>query len=125
MSGSGWDAFPDVRELLEGPTNTRQWWRGPPDVREWSGDSLECLCVVASPSRMSGSGREAFPDVRELSGDPFGCLGVFEGLQDIWEWSGGVPKFLGVVKWPSRMSESGRETLPNVREWSGGPPGCP
>ena len=23
------------------------------------------------------------------------------------------------------MSESGLETLPAVREWSGGPPGCP
>ena len=23
------------------------------------------------------------------------------------------------------MSRSGREALPNVREWSGGPPGCP
>ena len=23
------------------------------------------------------------------------------------------------------MSESGRDALPDVREWSGGPPGCP
>ena len=26
---------------------------------------------------------------------------------------------------PSRMSVSGREAHPNVREWSRGPPGCP
>ena len=25
MSGSGWDAFSDVRELSEGPTDTREW----------------------------------------------------------------------------------------------------
>ena len=31
----------------------------------------------------------------------------------------------GVVGRPSRMSGSGREALPNIREWSGGPPGCP
>ena len=30
----------------------------------------------------------------------------------------------GVVGRPSRMSGSGREALPDVREWSGGPPGC-
>ena len=26
---------------------------------------------------------------------------------------------------PFRMSGSGREALPDVREWLGGPPGCP
>ena len=54
-------------------------------------------------SRISGSGREVLPDV--------------------WEWSGGPPGFLGVVRMPSQMSESGRvalsvvqEALPDVRE---------
>ena len=26
---------------------------------------------------------------------------------------------------PSRMSGNGRESLPDVREWSADPPGCP
>ena len=62
----------------------------------------EALPKVKRPSRMSGSGREAFPDVRE-------CL----------EGRPGCPR---VVRRPARMSGSGREGLPTVREWSGGPP---
>ena len=60
---------------------------------------------------MSGSGRDALGDVREWSGDPPGCPGV--------------------VGRHSRMSGSGWETFPDVREahpdvreWSGGPPKC-
>ena len=82
-------------------------------------------------SRMSGSGREAHSDVREAlsdvqewSGGPPGCL---EGLVDAQEWSGGPPGCPGVVEKPSwmyerpaRMSGSGWEALPNVREWSEG-----
>ena len=30
-----------------------------------------------------------------------------------------------VVRMPCQMSGSGRVALPNVREWSGGLPGCP
>ena len=30
----------------------------------------------------------------------------------------------GMVRKPSRMSGSGREGGPDVREWSGSPPGC-
>ena len=55
---------------------------------------------------MTGSVRESFLDVREWS----------DVLQDIREWSRGMPTFPGVVKWPYRMSGIGRETLPNVRE---------
>ena len=33
---------------------------------------------------------------------------------------------MSVCVWrPSRMSGSGLEALPDVWEWSGGPPGCP
>ena len=39
-----------------------------------------------------------------------------EALPDVREWSGDLPGCLGVVGWPSRVSVSGRETLPNVRE---------
>ena len=41
MSGSGWEALPDIRE----------WLGGPP----------ECLGLVGRPSRMSGCVREALP----------------------------------------------------------------
>ena len=47
MSVSDREAFPDVREWLEGPP--------------------VCLRVVGRPSRMSGSGRETLPDAQEWS----------------------------------------------------------
>ena len=66
---------------------------------------------------MSGSSQEALLDVREphqvvwvWSGDPPGCSGAPTGC----------PVVVGCL---SRMSGSGREALPNVREWLGGPPG--
>ena len=51
---------------------------------------------------MSGNGREAVPDVRA--------------------WSGGPPGWFGR---PSRMSGSGLETFPIVRECLRIPPKCP
>ena len=67
---------------------------------------------------MSMSGRDGFPDVRERLGGP----------QDVREWSRwppGCPVVVGrsfrmshVVRRPSRMSASGREALPDVRECS-------
>ena len=54
---------------------------------------------------MSESGREALPEVLEL------------------ESSGGPPGSPGLVGRPSRMSRCGREALPDIRVWSGGPPG--
>ena len=50
---------------------------------------------------MSASGREALPVV--------------------WEWLGGPPKCLGVVRRPSRLSGSDQKAFPVVREWSGDP----
>ena len=38
---------------------------------------------------------------------------------------GGHPGCSEVVGWPSRMSGSGQEALPYVREWLGDPPSCP
>ena len=58
---------------------------------------------------MIGSGRETLPNVRKT-------------LMDIQEWSFGPPECPGVVKRPSRMSERGRVSVPDVREWSGGLP---
>ena len=109
MSGSGREALPDVQERSGGPPG--------------------CPGVVVSPARMFRSGREALLDVREWWGVPPKCLGVARG----------PPRCPGVVLIPaqmdgrtswmpkrtSRMSESGREALPDVRKWSEGPPGFP
>ena len=58
-----------------------------------------------------------------------------EAILEVHKWSEGPPGCPGVVWRPSRISESGRETLsdvqkwwetlPNFWEWSGGHPGCP
>ena len=126
-----------------------------PDVQVWSGDPAECPGVVGGPpdvregSRMSRRGREALPNVRALSEGPHGCLGVV-GRPSWMSLRVGRPfRMCGKPSWlsesarrPSEMSGSGRESipydqgalpnvryslviLPDVREWSGGPPGCP
>ena len=104
MSGSDRDALPDVRQLL----------RGPPNFREWSGDFPGCPVVVSWLSRMFGSGREslsyvlgALLDVQEWSVGLPGCPGVV----------GGHPGCPGVVWMPSQMSGICQENLPNVPEW--------
>ena len=125
MSGSGREAFPDVRE--------------------WSGGPLGCSEVVERPSRISGvawrpsqnsgSGRQTLPDVRVWTKCAPGSLGGGKRLS-------GCPGVVqspyvcpGEFGRPSRMSGSGRETLPDIRssleallkfwEWSIDPPGCP
>ena len=52
MSGSDWEALPDVRE----------WSRGHPGCPGVVGSALR---VVGRPSRMSGCGQEALPVVWE------------------------------------------------------------
>ena len=42
---------------------------------------------------------------------------VREALPDVQEWSGVPPRCPGVFVRPSRMSRSGRKTLPYVQEW--------
>ena len=54
MSGSGWEAIPDVRK--------------------WSEDPPVCLGVVGRTKRMSGSGQESLPNVPEWWG-PFWMSG--------------------------------------------------
>ena len=61
---------------------------------------------------MSKSGRDALQNVREW----------WKAFTDSREWSGCPPGFLGVVRRPSRMSGSGRESLLDVQKWSGDPP---
>ena len=84
---------------------------------------------------MSGRGRDALQDVWEWSGvsrgfagvvrRPPGCLGVVgrssriyesgrDAPLDVREWLRGPRGFVGVVESPTRMSESGRESFPNV-----------
>ena len=61
---------------------------------------------------MSKSGREALLDVRET-------------LSVVREWSVGSLGCRRMVGRSSRISGSIREYFPDVREWLGGPPGCP
>ena len=83
--------------------------------------------LLGRPSRRFGTGRETFPEVWEWSGDP----------SEVWNWSGDPPKVQnwsgdppggselvgrppGVTElvWrPSRRAGTGRETLPEVRNW--------
>ena len=82
--------------------------------------------VVGRHSQMSGSGRDDFPDVRVWSGGLPGCPRVVGRPSRVVgrpsRISGSGRDASRVVEKPSRMSRSGWEVLPNVREWSGGPP---
>ena len=64
---------------------------------------------------MSGSGWDAVSVVQVWSEDTSGCLVVVVV-------SPGCP---GEVGRPSWMSGNGQEALPDIREWSGVPLGCP
>ena len=140
MSVSGQEALPDVQGYL-------------PDIREWSEDNQGLAGVVGRPSWMYGSSRLALPDVR---GNPVHVVRrlpiVREAIADVRKWSGGpsgCPAVVGSLYRmsvrPSRIFESGQETLPDVRglvgsptrmsgcawktlpdywEWSGGSLGC-
>ena len=94
MSGSGREAFPDVREWSRislgssgvvgrpsrlsgnGPETLPDVREPLPDGREWSGASLGSTEVVGRPSWMSGSSCETRPDIRELSRVPLESPGV-------------------------------------------------
>ena len=78
-----------------------------PNVREWSGGPPASPEVVGRPSRMSLS-----------LGGPSGCPAFVEMTPG---HPGGHPGCSGVIETPSRMSGSGRESLPDVWLWSGGP----
>ena len=141
MSGSCREALPDVQKWSGGPPGCpgvvgrpyrmsgsgREAFR---DGRKWSGGPPGCLRVVGRPFQRSESGREALPDVCEWSGDPPGSPGVLEPpSRMVWRppgclaLSGCPPECPEVVGRHTRMSRSSREALPDVREWSRGPPG--
>ena len=63
---------------------------------------------------MSGSSRAALPDAGS-------------GRAALLDAGGGweAPRMCGIGRETLRMSGNFREALPNVRVWSGGPPGCP
>ena len=84
ISGSVWEAVPNVQEWSGGRARCPRWSGGPPG----------CPGVVRRLSRMSGSGRETFPDYRE--------------------WSEGPTECLGVVGRPSQMYGSDQIALPDV-----------
>ena len=66
MSGSVWEALPDVQGGQEAPKDVQERSRGPPGFPG----------VVRSLFRMSGSVWKALPDVREWSEGIPVCPGV-------------------------------------------------
>ena len=106
MSRSGQEALPDVQEKLGCP----------PGFSE----------VVGRPSRMFGSDWKSLPDVWEWSGIYLGCPKAVKRLS--WMFGIGRETNSGVVVLPcrcpevvgrpSRMSRSGRDAFPDVRESS-------
>ena len=73
---------------------------------------------------MSGSGREVLPDVQVCSRGSPRSPGVVGTPSQMYGSGWETLPDIRVVEWPSRMSGSCREALTDVREWSGGPPGC-
>ena len=90
-------------------------WEALSKFREWSGVPLACPGMVGRTSQLSGSGHE---DLR-MSGVVVRTSWISrssqEGLPDVRECSGGPPD-VRVFGRPSRMSGSGRETIPVVSE---------
>ena len=140
MSGSFWEALPNYREWSLGSPGGRKVL---PVVREWLVGPHEGSEVVGSPTLMFGCGWEALPVVCEWSGGHLGCPRVVgrltrmsksgrDVLTNVWEWSVGPPGGPEVVGRHFRMfgcgwvalpdSGSSRKPLPEVREFSGGPP---
>ena len=74
---------------------------------------------------MSGSGREVLPNVREWSGGPPRCPGVVERSSWMFGSDGRACRMSRSGQEALGVSGNGREALPDVREWSGGPRGCP
>ena len=113
MSGIGLEALPDIGSGRKAPQmsgsgcevllDVREWSRGRPDVREFSGVPPGCLGMVGRPSTMFRNGRESLPDVKE--------------------WSRGPPGSMGMVGRPSRKSGKSLEAILDVQVWSGAPPG--
>ena len=108
MAGSIWEALPDVWEWLGDPPSCPGVVRVPPG---YPGVVRKPSRTFQRPARRSGNGRDTLLDV------PIG----WEALPDV----GKLLVILPDVRRPSRLSGSGRVALPVVREWSGGPPGCP
>ena len=87
-------------------------------VRNWSGDPPGGSDLVGTPSRKFGSGQETLPEVWMRS----------ETLPEVWNWSGnpaGGPEAVRdppggpeLLRTPSRRSDTGRDTLPDVRKQS-------
>ena len=96
-----------------------------PEVQNWSGDPPGGQKLVGRPSRRFGPGWDTLPEVWKWSGNPP------RGLDAVRDSPGGL-ELVGTPRWgsgsgprPSRRSGTAQDTLPEVRHWSGHPPGCP
>ena len=89
-----------------------------------SGSGRETLLDVREAHTESRSGRKALPDVRELLGGLHGCPGVVKSPSRM---TGSVRDSFPDVRVfgrPSQMTGSVRESFPDVQEESGAPYGC-
>ena len=133
------EAHPNVREWSGGPPGCpgvagRTSWISRSSREPPSG----CPCVVGWPFRMFGSGRKVLLDIPEWSRGHPGCPGVDErpsrmslsggrlfricgcgrkAISNVWKCSEDPPVCPRVVGWPFRLSGSGRDALPDIREW--------
>ena len=89
------------------------------EVRKWSGGPK----LVGTPSRRFGSGRETLPEFRKWSRSGWGTLPKVrkrsKTLPKVRKRLGDPPGVPKVVGGHSRISGSGRDTVPEVRKWSG------
>ena len=74
---------------------------------------------------MSEGNRESLLDVQVWSGRTPGCPGVVGTPSRMSECGRQALPDDRVVERPSRMSDSDQEVLSDVREWLGHHPGCP
>ena len=101
------------------------------DVQEWSASPPGCPGVVRRPSLLAGV-VSSLPNVQEWLRGSLDYPGVVRSPPKCprevgrpYRMSGGLSRKFGSDRRPSWMSGSGRESLPNVQECLGVPPGCP
>ena len=87
-------------------------------MRHVSGDSRGGLGRVGRLYQRSGTCRETLPKVRDVLGDVWNESWEPRGGQG---WVDGPSDRSGTGRGPSGMYETGRETLPEVRNWVGDP----
>ena len=125
MSVSGQEVLPYVRHRSEGLPGCLGVVGRPYAMSTIGREAPGCTRVAKRPSQMYGGGREVFPDFRDRSEIPPGCASVVGIPYTMSAIGREAPYMSRMVKRPSRMSRSGWEVFPDIREWSGEPSRSP